>query len=115
MSKIFKEILKVDDCKIIKTIRLGKTNPDKSVQRSRPLLIKMRHVDEKYDVLNNAKKLKSAENPEIKSLWITKDLTRQEREIQKKNYLEKKVNRAAPSNSNASSIESTSTTSEINQ
>ena len=53
----------------------------------------MRHSDEKWNVLKNAKKLKSSENPEIKSLWIAKDMTKSEREQHKKMWMEKKSRR----------------------
>ena len=91
MAEIFSSTLNVEDFKILKTYRLGKKAESSQETKPRPLLVKLRHVDEKYKILNNAKKVRTSEKPEIKSLWITKDCTKIERENQKKKYLQKKA------------------------
>ena len=91
MSEIFKNTLKVDEFKIIKAIRLGKRdNLNSSEKKPRPLLLKMRHSEEKWNILNNAKRIRNSEEAAIKSLWITKDLTPNEREERKKLWIKKK-------------------------
>ena len=91
MSDIFEKILGVEDSKIIKSFRLGsRKRSNETDTKPRPLLIKIRHVDEKYSVLKNAKKVKTSDDPTIKSIWIAKDLTKAERETQKQNWIKKK-------------------------
>jgi len=70
----------VENFEIEKTVRLGKTEEN----RNRPLLVILKDKESKYEILNNAKKLKRNENVKFQSTYITPDLTRKERENRKK-------------------------------
>ena len=74
---IFQKSVQVNGFKIIKTIRLGKRNPNGN-NKPRPLLVKMNSENEKWLVLKNAKNLKYETNAVRKKIGITKDLTKQE-------------------------------------
>lgn len=57
---------------------------DPSVKKPRPLLIKMNNENEKWLIIKNAKKLKDETDPIRKQIGLAKDLTKKERETQKK-------------------------------
>ena len=72
-TKIFSDILEVQQIKILQVVRLGKKNSD----RMRPLLVKLETESQKMDILRNAKKLRMSE--EHRRVYINKDLTETER------------------------------------
>ena len=66
---------------ITRTKRLGK----EQVQgRARPLLVILANEKEKWHILKEAPKLKHEQNPEIRKIGISLDLTREEREANKR-------------------------------
>ena len=86
LAVLFRDALQVNDCGVTKAIRLGKR--DSASEKSRPLLIKMRNVDEKWDILRKAKTLRDATEVDYRKIWIVKDQTKAEREIAKKRRME---------------------------
>ena len=72
--------------------RLGVRSADNT--RSRPLMLQFPSVMDRDFVLNNAKELKNSQY----NVSICKDLTKEDREIQKANYLKRKQQKENPSN-----------------
>lgn len=87
--------LKIEGSDIEKVVRLGKRNsgPD---QRPRPLSIKFKSVDKKYEILGAARNLKDAqgEHEWKKRLFIVPDYTMKQRNMQKEAYEEFKRRKA---------------------
>ena len=52
--------------------------------RTRPLLVKLRNTKEKWGVISQGKRLKNSANDNYKKIFIAPDLTRKEREHEKK-------------------------------
>ena len=83
ISELF-DTLETSEVEIVKMFRVGKfnENPDADA-KPRPLKIVLKGQDEAVRVVKNAKKLKSAPT-HLKSLSISHDLTKSEREIIRK-------------------------------
>ena len=64
-------------------VRLGKRK-GRETDSPRPMLIKLKNEEEKWKILRNAKNLKNENNPHKRRVGITKDLTREEREQNRK-------------------------------
>jgi len=78
---------------IEKLIRLGRMERNNNlVNKPRPLLVKFKNVNEKWNVLKNARQLKTAPE-EFKRAIIAPDLTKEEREKDKNLRLELKTRR----------------------
>lgn len=77
---LLKNSLKMKSFIIEKVIRLGKRNEE----RVRPLLIKMKNENEKWEVLKKAKNLKHETDAKKKKVGIARDMTKTEREIETK-------------------------------
>ena len=100
--KLFNESLQIGNINIVKVIRLGKreetqesesneeAQPQADAQpqtlslRKRPLLVKLNNEHDKWKILKNAKNLKHEQREERKNIGISKDLTKKEREQEKK-------------------------------
>ena len=76
-----------------KVIRLGEARDS---NKPRPLLISLSSAKQKWDVLKNGSRLKNSE--EYKGLFITKDLTKEEREKDKALRMELIEKRASDAN-----------------
>ncbi|KAK4321297.1 hypothetical protein Pmani_007873 [Petrolisthes manimaculis] len=48
------------------------------------MLVELRDENEKWSIINNARNLKYETDPEKKKIGISKDLTREEREVEKR-------------------------------
>ena len=68
---------------IQEVVRLGKHRNAQQV-KPRPLLVKFKNSWVKWQVLKNAKNLKRADVEEFKNIFIVPDLTREQREWDKK-------------------------------
>ena len=77
--------IKLEELRDAKPIRLGKVNKD----NNRPLLIKLKNQEMKQRAFKNAYKLQEPGN-DRKHVRLANDLTRVEREIEQKLYLEAK-------------------------
>ncbi|KAK4328212.1 hypothetical protein Pmani_001332 [Petrolisthes manimaculis] len=80
-NDLFENSLKVRECKIERVLRLGRPRED---NRNRPMLVQLRSEDEKWSILTSAKNLKHETNPEKKKIGISKDLTKEERDAEKR-------------------------------
>ncbi|KAK3889080.1 hypothetical protein Pcinc_006955 [Petrolisthes cinctipes] len=80
-NDLFENSLRVKECRIERVSRLGRPRED---NRSRPMLVQLRSEDEKWSILTSARNLKHETNPEKKKIGISKDLTREERDAEKR-------------------------------
>ena len=71
--------VRVEKDDVERVIRLGK-RPEGGQNRPRPVLLKLKNQNLKWEVLENAKKLKNAGSPTYRKIGIAKDMTRRERE-----------------------------------
>lgn len=78
---------------IIEIRRLGKYNAQGTNANPRPLLVKMTDTHIKWNIIKNGKKLRDVRNHMISKLRIVPDLTRKEREADKKLKEELKAKR----------------------
>ncbi|KAK4318776.1 hypothetical protein Pmani_010199 [Petrolisthes manimaculis] len=86
---LLKDVLKVE-VGVTKVIRFGKRNDNNT--RPRPTLIKLENESEKWHVLSKAKNLKYA-NEETRKIGISPDMTKRQREENKKLRDELKIRR----------------------
>lgn len=80
---------KTEQATVVNVIRMGK----KQQGRTRPLLVKLENSNMKYDILKNAKNLKTTQQEWIKKVSITRDMTVREREESKRLYEQLKQKR----------------------
>lgn len=87
--------LKIEGSDIEKVVRLGKRNTG-PVHRPRPLSVKIKSVEKKYEILGAARNLKDAqgEHEWKKRLFIVPDYTMKQRNMQKEAYEEFKGRKA---------------------
>lgn len=77
-KRIFQQELSQENLKIENLIRLGQKNE----ARNRPLLVKLENEEEKKEILKKAKQLRQTED--FSSVYLARDMTRDEREREKK-------------------------------
>ncbi|KAK3869368.1 hypothetical protein Pcinc_007875 [Petrolisthes cinctipes] len=78
---LFENSLKVKQFKIERVLRLGRPRED---ERNRPILVQLRDENEKWSIINNARNMKYETDPEKKKIGISKDLTKEERDAEKR-------------------------------
>ena len=85
-KRLFDEELNIKYVQIEGIVRLGKKNPGEDNQRSkpRPMLVKLNGTREKFDILKRGSQLKQSRNTQVQRIVIAPDLTRLERERDKK-------------------------------
>ena len=98
IKQIIKDEIKVNvDSEIEEIVRLGtwRRNPTTGVTIPRPMIVKLKRENMKWAVLKSCKNLKYTTNAIAKSLSVSKDMTRQEREQHKMLMVElrEKVNK----------------------
>ena len=71
--------IEIEKEKIEAVVRLGRVQE----RRVRPILLKMKVREDKFTVLNNAKKLKHSGNERARKVRIAPDLTVREREAER--------------------------------
>ena len=79
-EEIIKESLDLYDVKVRQVTRIGK----KTEGKTRPILVEMENEKEKWAVVARAKRLREARNPEWRKIGVQPDMTRKEREENKK-------------------------------
>ena len=92
-NRIFTEGVGIqeNEYNIKSVIRLGKRSNEENQIKQRPLLVKLENLEQKWLILRNAKRLRNNEN--LKNCIIALDLTKEEREQDKKLRSELKAKR----------------------
>lgn len=94
-NEIFDIGVGIGNVEIEQVIRLGKRNSSgydrTQLPKPRPLLVKLRYATAKFDILKKAKNLRNAESERLKSIMIAPDMTKKEREKDKKFREELKI------------------------
>ena len=93
--RIIKDELKLGEAKVNTVIRLGKPHEVKKGReqnvKQRPLLVKMRDSYSKFEALKRGKALRNSQNMTLRKVIVTSDLTRKERERDRKLRMELKA------------------------
>ena len=99
-KRLFDE-LNVNDVKVDGIIRLGKRNQregNQGIVKQRPMLVKLQEAREKFELLKRGNKLKQSHNVRLRKIVIAPDLTKMERDKDKKLREELKEKKLAGEN-----------------
>lgn len=78
---VFSHDLKVESFHIEQVVRLGKVRMDD--KRPRPLLVKLKEASEKYNILKEARNIRTSNLEDRRKIIIAPDLTKKQREEEK--------------------------------